>query len=236
MVRAPVAAAPEHPYSFLFSHDYAERRRLQAALIAAAIAHAGFLLIAWPHEAAMPVEPEARAVVQPLTEVRIRKPTPPPEPRAERPRATRRVPMPEAPPIETPTLEPIPLPVVNTPVELDLPVVSIPAPPAPPEPAPPTEVEPLRVGGAITAPVRLVFVNPRYTEIARRARIEGTVILDTVIAPDGSVQDVIVLRGLPMGLTEAAVDAVEQWRYEATTVGGRAVPVRMTLTVRFGLH
>jgi len=236
MVRAITPVASAHPYSFLFISDNGERRRLQAALFVAAVAHAGFLMIVWPHQAAEPAREVIRATLQPLEDYIVRKPPPPPEPRVEKPRTPRKVPMPDAPPIETTMLEPLPIPVVNTPVEINLPAVNIPSPPAPPATAPPAPAELLRVGSAIAAPVRLIFVKPRYTEIARRARLEGMVILDMVIERDGAIREIKVLRGLALGLTDAAVTAVRQWRYEPTTVGGRTVPVRMTVTVRFGLQ
>jgi len=50
------------------------------------------------------------------------------------------------------------------------------------------------------------------------------------------VQDIKVLRGLPLGLTETAVDAVNKWRFEASTLNGKPVEVLYILTVRFNLQ
>jgi TonB family protein len=60
------------------------------------------------------------------------------------------------------------------------------------------------------------------------------VILDTTISPCGNMTSVRVLGGHPQ-LAEAAVEAVRQWRYAPTVVNGRAVPIAMTVTMRFSL-
>ena len=79
------------------------------------------------------------------------------------------------------------------------------------------------VQGAVAPPVRTLFVEPRYTEMARRARIQGLVVLQTVIDHNGDVKDVRALKSLPLGLTEAAIDAVSRWKYEPATLQGRPV-------------
>src|SRR3989337_1810442 len=80
------------------------------------------------------------------------------------------------------------------------------APPPPPPPPPP----PVRVGGQIKAPVRVKNVNPVYPSIAQSARVQGVVIIEATIGPDGRVPDTKVLRSIPL-LDAAAVDAVKQW-------------------------
>ena len=76
---------------------------------------------------------------------------------------------------------------------------------------------------------------PRYPAIAQASRVEGVVILEAVIAEDGSVQDVRVLRSKPL-LDDAAMEAVRQWRFTPTLLGGQPVPVVMTITVSFTLN
>jgi len=95
--------------------------------------------------------------------------------------------------------------------------------------------EPIRVGGEVQAPKKLKDVPPEYPTMARNARIEGTVILEAVIDSRGIVADVRVLKSIPL-LDDAAVEAVKQWRYQATLLNGQAVPVVMTVTVNFGLE
>jgi protein TonB len=93
---------------------------------------------------------------------------------------------------------------------------------------------PLPVGRDIRRPVKIASVDPVYPEIARAARKEGVVILEVVIASDGRVDAVRVLRGVPM-LDQAAVAAVQQWRFEPARLNGQVVPVVMTVTVNFQL-
>lgn len=106
----------------------------------------------------------------------------------------------------------------------------------PEAPPPPVDEGPIRVGGKIKEPKKLFEVKPVYPEIARKARIEGVVILECTIDKGGNVKNIKVLRGLPMGLTEAAVNAVKQWRYEPSTLNGKPVEVLMTVTVTFRLQ
>ena len=104
---------------------------------------------------------------------------------------------------------------------------------APPPPPPPPE--PVRVGGNIQAPTKVTDVQPRYPPVAQAARVQGVVILEAVIGPDGRVTDVKVLRSVPL-LDEAAIEAVRQWTYTPTLLNGVAVPVIMTVTVNFQLR
>jgi len=75
-------------------------------------------------------------------------------------------------------------------------------------------------------------VQPIYPEAARRAKVQGVVVLDTTIAPDGTVLDVRPVSG-PDQLASAAVDAVKWWRFQPYLVNGQAVQVRTTLAVEF---
>jgi protein TonB len=94
----------------------------------------------------------------------------------------------------------------------------------------------LHVVGDVVKPVALDRVQPLYTEAARRARIQGVVIVETIIDTEGHVTDVRVLKSLPMGLSEAAVGAVKQWRFKPATLDARPVSVYFTLTVKFELQ
>jgi TonB family protein len=96
--------------------------------------------------------------------------------------------------------------------------------------------EPLRVGRDVKAPVAFRKVQPGYPEEARRARVSGIVILEMIIGRDGLLKgDVIVLKPLPNGLTEAAIDAVKQWRFLPGTRNGEPLDVIFNLTVHFKL-
>jgi protein TonB len=105
--------------------------------------------------------------------------------------------------------------------------------PAPPPPPPPP-AEPVRVGGNIRPPTKTKDVRPSYPTIAQSARVEGIVIIEAVIGPDGRVQDAKVLRSIPL-LDQAALDAVRQWEFTPTLLNNQPVPVIMTVTVQFTL-
>jgi len=93
----------------------------------------------------------------------------------------------------------------------------------------------VRVGGNIQAPKKVQDVNPVYPPIAQSARVQGVVILEATIGPNGNVQDVRVLRSIPL-LDAAAIEAVKQWSYTPTLLNGVPVPVIMTVTVNFTLR
>lgn len=101
--------------------------------------------------------------------------------------------------------------------------------------APQASPEPTRVGGAIKAPAKLKGSPPEYPDKARRARIQGIVILDCTINAEGVVTDVKVLRSIP-DLDEAAIKAVKEWRYSPTQVDGKPVPVRMSVSINFTIR
>ena len=94
--------------------------------------------------------------------------------------------------------------------------------------------EPIRIGSGVRPPAKIQHVPPVYPPEARTARVQGVVVLEATISPTGEVGEVEVLRSVPL-LDEAAVAAVEQWRYEPTLVDGVPVPVLMTVTVNFSL-
>jgi periplasmic protein TonB len=96
--------------------------------------------------------------------------------------------------------------------------------------------EPLRVGGEVKEPIEISRVKPQYPEAARKARMQGVVILEAIITKDGNVESVRVLRGLNPLLDNAAMRAVQQWKYKPATFNGRAVPVYLTVTVTFTLQ
>lgn len=99
-----------------------------------------------------------------------------------------------------------------------------------------TGTGPIRItGGDIKPPVRTVYVAPIYPEIARAARVSGTVVVECTIDPSGRVVDARVITGHAL-LNESALDAVRQWRYEPTRLNRVPVAVLMTVTVRFIPH
>ena len=110
----------------------------------------------------------------------------------------------------------------------------IPGAGAPPPPAPSTPTEPTHIHSGIQRPRKIVDVAPEYPALARAARQQGVVILETIIDVRGNVESVRVLRGYPL-LDDAAIAAVKQWRFTPALLNGQPVPVVMTVTVNFDL-
>ena len=106
--------------------------------------------------------------------------------------------------------------------------------PPPPPPPPPARRAPIRVGGDITAPRLVHRVDPEYPLIAQQAQMQGLVILEATVDREGRVDDVRVLRSHSV-LDEAAVAAVQQWRYEPLMLNGEPQPFVLTVTVSFSL-
>ena len=90
--------------------------------------------------------------------------------------------------------------------------------------------------GGVTAPMLLERIEPIYPEAARKARMEGTVVLEATITATGDVDAVRVVASAGPILDSAAVSAVRRWVYKPATLHGRAVAVFLTVTVKFGLN
>jgi protein TonB len=101
-------------------------------------------------------------------------------------------------------------------------------------PPPPPPAAPVRVGGEIATPRLVRRVDPEYPLIAVSAMIEGLVIIEATVDETGKVTDTKVLRSHAV-LDQAAVDAVQQWRYEPLRLNGMAQPFVLTVTVSFSL-
>jgi TonB family protein len=84
-------------------------------------------------------------------------------------------------------------------------------------------------------PVLLSKVEPEYTEEARVAKLQGTVVLKVEIDPNGTPTDITVQRSLGMGLDEKAIQAVKQWKFKPASDKGRPVAATTTIFVNFRL-
>ena len=93
-----------------------------------------------------------------------------------------------------------------------------------------------RVGGGVSAPRPIYDPDPDYSEEARKAKYQGTVILWTVIGPDGRPHDIKVQRSLGMGLDQKAIEAVRKWRFEPAMKNGQPVAVQVNIEVNFRLY
>jgi TonB family protein len=88
----------------------------------------------------------------------------------------------------------------------------------------------------VKVPVLIHRVQPVYPVAARKARIEGIVIMEGIVTASGGVEEVRVLQSVDPLLDAAAVRAVQQWKYEPATLEGKPVRVCLTLTAAFSPH
>jgi len=95
---------------------------------------------------------------------------------------------------------------------------------------------PYRPGSGIEAPRLLREVKASYSEEARRANIQGDVLLEVVVRADGTVGSARVTRGLGFGLDERAVAAVRQWRFAPARRLGVPVDVAVEVAMEFNLR
>jgi TonB family protein len=90
--------------------------------------------------------------------------------------------------------------------------------------------------GGVSVPRVIDSPDPEYSDEARRAKYQGTVVLWVVVGPDGRVHDIRVQRTLGMGLDERAVEAVKRWKFEPARKDGQPVAVQVNIEVRFTLY
>lgn len=86
-----------------------------------------------------------------------------------------------------------------------------------------------------SAPLVLHKVEPEYSEEARKAKYQGTVVLYVEVDPSGRPADIRVVRSLGLGLDEKAVEAVKQWRFKPGYEGGTPVTLGIMIEVPFRL-
>jgi TonB family protein len=100
-----------------------------------------------------------------------------------------------------------------------------------------TPVGPIyKASDGVSLPVPLKKVEPRFLADAQKARTQGTVIVDCVVLPDGTVGDVRVTQSLDPSLDEEAVRAVREWRFRPGRREGQAVPVLVAIEMGFALR
>ena len=92
-----------------------------------------------------------------------------------------------------------------------------------------------RVGGGVSAPRLTYKVDPEYSEEARRAKYEGTVVLAIQVWEDGRAHNIRVIRSLGLGLDEKAIQAVQKWRFVPGKKDGVPVKVHAKIEVNFRL-
>jgi TonB family protein len=89
--------------------------------------------------------------------------------------------------------------------------------------------------GGVVAPVVLYKVDPEFSEEARKAKYQGTVVLTTEVGEDGKPRGFRILRSLGLGLDEKAIEAVSRWKFKPAMRNGKPVRAPATIEVNFRL-
>jgi TonB family protein len=92
-----------------------------------------------------------------------------------------------------------------------------------------------RVGGDVSAPVLIYKVEPEYSEEARKAKYQGTVVVLVEVDPNGRVRNPRIVHSIGLGLDEMALEAIKQWKFRPGYKNGEAVTVAATIEVNFRL-
>lgn len=218
--------------SFLLEEEEQQRSRpFKIGLGIAVVLHLALFAMVFPELDEEPHKVGRQKVHYIVKQVRFKPPAPQQKIEQPKPKKKKKViPVPDMTPDEP---EPIVTAEMDTPDSEELfdidGIIGI------PEGPPDGRAGAMALSGNIDPPVKVFSPQPLYTEEARRAGIQGIVILEAVVDAEGTVRNVKVLKGLPMGLDKSAVDAVMTWRYQPATMEGRPVPVYFTFTISFSL-
>jgi TonB family protein len=100
----------------------------------------------------------------------------------------------------------------------------------------PTYPDVYRIGGDVTPPKPRSKVDPQLTEIARSARVQGTVLLEAIVTKQGAVKILRIVRPLGFGLEENAAEALSQWTFQPAMRLGQPVDVLLQIEINFFLR
>lgn len=92
-----------------------------------------------------------------------------------------------------------------------------------------------RVGADVTAPKGISTPDPEYTEVARRAKFEGTLAFCIVVTPEGEVSDLWLVSPLGLGLDDQAAESLRHWRFQPALKNGKPVAIEAEVEVSFRL-
>jgi periplasmic protein TonB len=214
-----------------FALEYEQdSRTLRYALVVAVVFHLILLAVNLPEMTHNVSGDQKKPKIYVVQQVRFKQPPPKQEQQIPERKKTK-VPIPDPTPDEP---EPIRLPEEEQPdIEIPDSDIFFDIPAAPPSVEPDG---PIIVAGDVVPPEKIEAPQPVYTETARKARIQGVVIVQAIIDKSGVVTNVKVLKGLPMGLEQSAVDAVKRWKFKPATLNGKPVAVYYNLTVNFRIQ
>jgi periplasmic protein TonB len=92
-----------------------------------------------------------------------------------------------------------------------------------------------KIGGGVSSPALLFKVEPEYSEEARKAKFQGTVLLSVEVDEQGKPRNIKVIRPLGLGLDQKAIEAVEKWKFSPGKKDGKPVAVQAQIEVNFRL-
>ncbi len=219
-----------------------DRRRFRVAAICALIFHLALFFVTFPN-----ARREAKFVGKPgkvfvMKQARFKKPPAKAAPtKQEIPKKkAKKIPIPDPTPDEPEPIveEEIEIPDLE-PTNLDEVVFGIPD-------APPSDGgqfgtgrytgDALEIGDGVPKPVAISKPQPLYTEEARQRRIQGVVILQGIVDEEGNVRNLKVVKGLPFGLDQKAIEGVYQWKFKPSIHEGKPVAVHFYFTVNYWLQ
>jgi TonB family protein len=190
-----------------------------------------------------PIEAAPPVTRTPVARERIDRTPGPGTPASERPRSRGARAVPAAQPQAPPPLTEITPPQVAASIDVPSPQASPVQPPISPvdssaaaDRTPGTSPSQAIVDDIVTPPRRMRTVNPDYPAAARAAQLEGDVLLQALVGPDGKVRDVTVLRSVHPLIDEAAKKAVLRYEYAAGLRNGTPESVTIRITVSFRLR
>lgn len=217
--------------TFLLEQEEERRRPFKIGLGIAVVLHLALFAMVFPEMKEEPYKVGSQKVHYIVKQVRFKPPAPQQKIEQPKPKKKKRViPVPDTTPDEPEPIVVAEMDAPDTDELLDIDgIVGI------PEGPPDGRAGAMALTGNIEPPVKIYSPRPLYTEEARRAGVQGIVILEAVVDAEGTVRNVKILKGLPMGLDQSAVDAVMTWRYEPARMEGRPVPVYFTFTISFSL-
>ena len=233
---------PSDVYAMFLGEERDDDRKLHRALAFAVLFHVAVLFVTLPTRTDPPQFVGQPAKIFVMEQVRFKKPpAKAAQPEQKIPeKKTRKIPIPDPTPDdpEPLELEPIEIPDIE-PSDVDELIFGIPD-------APPSSKgvgmvkdfhgDALQVGSGVAKPVIIHKPKPPYTEEARQKRIQGVVILSGIVDEEGRVRNLEVVKGLPFGLDQQAVETVREWRFEPSRLDGRPVAVHFLFQVGFWLQ
>ena len=93
-----------------------------------------------------------------------------------------------------------------------------------------------KVGGPVSAPKLIHYVDPKYSKEAKRAKLAGSCVVSLTVDREGKPQNVHIVQPLGQGLDENAVKAIQKYRFEPAMYNGKPVPVEIKVEARFSIY